>query len=196
MGTIIWKTQHISFQKIICVVHVCKLFVISLYNQPLHQFVPIMMSVGRFGEVVPSDKKLGGKFNSQQGLVDWRPPASHLFLQRFLPSGGHLGRRCALTGASFQQVNPGRSHALLVLEVEQHILVKGEELLVPSAVLRRLLTQVAAFSPFFTRDHRQKQRVPFVVADALLHFVVRVGREKKVEQSEISPQAHGRRWLR
>lgn len=99
---------------------------------------------------------------------------SHLFLQRFLPSGGHLGRRRALAGASFQQVNPGWSRALFVLKVEQHILIQGEELLVPPAVLRRLLAQVAALSPLFTRDHRQKQRVPFVVTDALLHFAVLV----------------------
>lgn len=115
---------------------------------------------------------------------------SHLFLQRFLPRGGHLGRRHALAGASFQQVNPCRSRALLVFEVEQYVLIEGEELLVPSAVLRRLLTQVAALGPLFTRDRRQKQRVSFVVADALLHFVARIGREKKVGQPEVSPQAH------
>lgn len=103
---------------------------------------------------------------------------SHLFLQRFFPRGGHLGRRHALAGASFQQVNPGRSRALLVFEVEQYILVEGEELLVPAAVLRRFLAQVAALGPLFTRDRRQKQRVPFVVTDALLHCVVRFGRKK------------------
>lgn len=102
---------------------------------------------------------------------------SHLFLQRFLPSGGDLGCRRALTGASFQQVNPGWSRALLIFKVEQHILVKSEELLVPPAVLRRLLTQIAALSSLFTRDHREKQRVPFVVADALLHFIVGMGRK-------------------
>lgn len=116
--------------------------------------------------------------------------SSHLFLQRFFPRGGHLGRRHALAGASFQQVNPGRSRALLVFEVEQYILVEGEELLVPSAVLRRFLAQVAALGPLFTRDRRQKQRVPFVVADALLHFVVRFGGEKKVGQLDFTPRAH------
>lgn len=124
-----------------------------------------------FGEVVSSDKK-----NNVGALARGRPQlsscqTSHLFLQRFLPSGGHLWRRRALAGASLQQVNPGRPRALLVLEVEQDILVQGEELLVPTAVLRRLLAQVSALSPLFTRDQRQKQRVPFVVADALLHFL-------------------------
>lgn len=106
-----------------------------------------------------------------------RDETSHLFLQRFLPGGGHLRRRRALTGASFQQVNPGWARALLVLKVEQHILVKGEELLMPSAVLRRLLAQEAAPGPLFTRDHRQEQRVPFIVTDALLHSAV--GFERK-----------------
>lgn len=117
---------------------------------------------------------------------------SHLFLQRFLPSGGHLGRRRALTGASFQQVDPGWSRALLVLEIEQHILVKGKELLVPPAVLRRLLRQVSTLRPLFTRDDRQKQRVPFVVAHALLHFLTRFRRSRKVGEPELSSQAHGR----
>lgn len=77
----------------------------------------------------------------------------HLFLQRFFPCCGYLGRRRALAGASFQQVNPGWSRALLVFEVEQNILVEGEELLVPSAVLRCLFAQVAALSSLFTRDY-------------------------------------------
>lgn len=126
-----------------------------------------------------------------------RTESSHLFLQRFLPGGGHLRRWHALTGASFQQVNPGWARALLVLKVEQHILVKREELLVPSAVLRRLLAQEAAPGALFTRDHRQEQRVPFVVTDALLHFAV--GFERKwanLVGDGVSPRAHGRQWLR
>lgn len=126
-----------------------------------------------------------------------RAESSHLFLQRFLPGGGHLRRWHALTGASFQQVNPGWARALLVLKVEQHILVKREELLVPSAVLRRLLAQEAAPGALFTRDHRQEQRVPFVVTDALLHFAV--GSERKwanLVGDAVSPRAHGRQWLR
>lgn len=94
----------------------------------------------------------------------------HLFLQRFLSGRGYFWRRRALAGASFQQVNPSWSRALLVLEVEQYILIEGEELLRPPAVLRRLLAQVAALGALFTRHHRQEQCVPFVVADALLHF--------------------------
>ena len=148
------------------------------------------------------------KKNNVGTLASGRPQlsscqTSHLFLQRFLPSGGHLWRRRALAGASLQQVNPGRPRALLVLKVEQDILVQGEELLVPPAVLRRLLAQVSALSPLFTRDQRQKQRVPFVVADALLHFffifffylVCRFLLEKRMEQSEFSPRAHGLRGL-
>lgn len=109
---------------------------------------------------------------------------SDLFLQRVPHHVGHLGRRCALAGTSFQQVNPGWPCALLVLEIEEYILVEGEELFVPSAVLGRLLAQIAALGSFFTRDRRQKQRVALVVADALLHFVEALGAETNVEQSE------------
>lgn len=129
-------------------------------------------------------------------LIPHLHQTSHLFLQRLFPGCGQLGRRRALAGASFQQVNPSRSRALLVLEVEQYILVEGEELLVPPAVLRRLLAQVAALGALFTRDGRQKQRVPLVVADTLLHLSVLFffgslrGEEKKVGQPELSARAH------
>lgn len=133
--------------------------------------------------------------NQQRGAVH---PAglSHLFLQRFLPGGGHLRRWRALTGASFQQVNPGWARTLFVLKVEQYILVEGEELLMPSAVLSRLLAQEAALGPLFTRDQRQEQRVPFVVTDALLHCVEVFGRKWSNRGGEVSPQAHGRQWMR
>lgn len=128
-----------------------------------------------FGVIVKSEDEC----SINRGFRSRAPPpqSSHLFLQRFLPGGGHLRRWHALTGASFQQVNPGWARALLVLKVEEHILVKREELLVPAAVLRRLLAQEAAPGALFTRDHRQEQRVPFVVTDALLHFAV--GSERK-----------------
>lgn len=151
-----------------------------------------------FGVIVKSEDEC----SINRGFRSRGPPqSSHLFLQRFLPGGGHLRRWHALTGASFQQVNPGWARALLVLKVEEHILVKREELLVPAAVLRRLLAQEAAPGALFTRDHRQEQRVPFVVTDALLHFAV--GSERKWANlvggwggRGFSPRAHGGRWLR
>lgn len=52
-------------------------------------------------------------------------------------------------------------------------MVKGKELIVPAAVLRRFLAQVAAFGALFTRHHGQKKRMAFVVTNALLHFALR-----------------------
>lgn len=63
----------------------------------------------------------------------------YLFLKGFLPRGGHFGCGCALAGAAFQQVNPGGACALFVVEVEEDILVKSEELVMPAAVLGGLL---------------------------------------------------------
>lgn len=94
-----------------------------------------------------------------------------LSLRRLLADGaGHLGRGCPLARASLQQVDPGGPRALVVLEVEEHVLVEREELLGPAAVLRGLLAEEAALGSLFTRRHRQIQSVALVVAHALLHF--------------------------
>lgn len=95
-----------------------------------------------------------------------------LFLRGLLTDGGDLGRRCPLARASLQQVNPGGPRALVVLEVEEHVLVEGEVLLGPAAVLRGLLAQEAALRALFTRDHRQIQSVALIVPHALLHFTL------------------------
>ena len=99
------------------------------------------------------------------------PPLPHLFIQGLLPRRGHLRGWRALAGAPLQQVNPRGARALLVLKVEQHILVKREKLVVPAAVLRGLLAQVAALGSLLARQQRQKQRVSFVVPDTFLHFL-------------------------
>lgn len=92
-----------------------------------------------------------------------------LFLRGILADGGHFGRRCPLARASLQQVYARGPRALVVLEVEEHVLVEGEVLLGPAAVLRGLLAQVAALGPLFARNHGQIERVALIVPHALLH---------------------------
>lgn len=62
----------------------------------------------------------------------------------------------------------------------------------PAAVLCRLLAQVAALGPVFPRDHRQKERVALVVADALLHLVERFegGEEEEGEEARVGRSSH------
>lgn len=94
-----------------------------------------------------------------------------LFICSLFADGWHLWSRNPLAGAALQQVNPWRSRALLVLKVEKYILIKREVFLVPAAVFRRFLTQIAALNAVFARDRGQKEDVPFVIANALLHLL-------------------------
>ena len=103
-------------------------------------------------------------------ICGWVSTPPHLFIKGLLRCCGHLRGWRALAGAPLQQVNPGGARALLVLKVKQHILVKREKLVVPAAVLRGLLAQVAALGSLLARQQRQKQRVSFVVPDTFLHF--------------------------
>lgn len=59
----------------------------------------------------------------------------------------------------------------------------------PSAVLCRLFAQEAALGSLFTRDCGQKQRVPFVVADAFLHFD---GEMRITGRAGVSQEIHAR----
>lgn len=97
---------------------------------------------------------------------------SYLFVQRrvFGATGGTaLGRGHPLAGAAFQHVHAGGPSALLALEVEEHVLVEREPLLMPAARLRRLLAQVTALGAFLAGQHGQEQGMSLVVAHALLH---------------------------
>lgn len=58
---------------------------------------------------------------------------------------------------------------MLALEVEEHILVEGEPLLVPAARLGCLLAQEAALGALLSGQEGQVQGVPLVVAHAFLH---------------------------
>lgn len=60
------------------------------------------------------------------------------------PDNGPGRRGRPLAAAALQEVHARRAAALLALEVEEHILVEGEPLLMPAARLGCLLAQEAA----------------------------------------------------
>lgn len=107
------------------------------------------------------------------------PPALHprgagryLLVQRGIlgaARGASLGSGDPLAVAALQHVHAGGADALLALEVEEHVLVEGEPLLVPAVGLRRLLAEVAALGALLAGQQRQVQGVPLVVPHALLH---------------------------
>lgn len=80
---------------------------------------------------------------------------------------GRRGR--PLAAAALQEVHARRAAALLALEVEEHILVEGEPLLVPAARFGCLLAQEAALGALLAGQQGQVQGVPLVVAHAFLH---------------------------
>lgn len=102
-----------------------------------------------------------------------KPGARYLLVQRVpgparpCPGPGRRGR--PLAAAALQEVHARRAAALLALEVEEHILVEGEPLLVPAACLRSLLAQEAALGALLAGQEGQVEGVPLVVAHALLH---------------------------
>lgn len=85
------------------------------------------------------------------------------------PGAGPGWRGRSFAAAALQEIHARRAAALLALEVEEHILVEGEPLLVPAARLGSLLTQEAALGALLARQESQVQGVPLVVAHALLH---------------------------
>lgn len=96
----------------------------------------------------------------------------YLLVQRSIlgaAGGAALGSRHPLAVATLQHVHAGGPRALLALEVEEHVLVEGEPLLVPAVGFRRLLAQVAPLGAFLAGQQRQVQGVPLVVPHALLH---------------------------
>lgn len=108
-----------------------------------------------------------------QGGRPRREGACYLLVQR-VPGGarpdpgpGRRGR--PLAAAALQEVHARRAAALLALEIEEHILVESEPLLVPATRVGCLLAQEAAFGALLAGQEGQVQGVPLVVAHALLH---------------------------
>lgn len=108
-----------------------------------------------------------------RGLRPRREGAWYLLVQRIpgaaRPDSGLRRRGRPLAAAALQEVHARRAAALLALEVEEHILVESEPLLVPATRLGCLLTQEAAFGALLAGQEGQVQGVPLVVAHALLH---------------------------
>lgn len=124
----------------------------------------------------------------------WR--GNYLFVQRHIfdaTGGSALGRGRPLTGAALQHVHAGGPAALLALEVEEHVLVEREPLLVPAARLRRLLAQVTALGAFLAGQHGQVQGMSLVVAHALLHGTSELAAPTRVtDDALLSPSLSGR----
>lgn len=108
-----------------------------------------------------------------QGGRPRKEGARYLLVQRVpgaaLPDPGPGRRGRPLAAAALQEVHARRAAALLALEVEEHILVESEPLLVPATRLGCLLAQEAAFGALLAGQEGQVQGVPLVVAHALLH---------------------------
>lgn len=129
-----------------------------------------------------------------------REGAWYLLVQRFPgaarpgPGPGRRGR--ALAAAALQEVHARRAAALLALEVEEHILVEREPLLVPAARLRCLLAQEAALGALLAGQEGQVQGVPLVVAHALLHGEGAGGSALPRRHPRPAPRGRARRGRR
>lgn len=110
----------------------------------------------------PGVAPAGGRERGWYLLVQRVPAAAR-------PDPGPRRRGRPLAAAALQEVHARRAAALLALEVEEHILVESEPLLVPPARLGCLLAQEAALGALLPGQEGQVQGVPLVVAHALLH---------------------------
>uniref|UniRef100_M3YB79 Uncharacterized protein n=1 Tax=Mustela putorius furo TaxID=9669 RepID=M3YB79_MUSPF len=95
-----------------------------------------------------------------QGGRPRKEGACYLLVQR-VPGGarpdpgpGRRGR--PLAAAALQEVHARRAAALLALEIEEHILVESEPLLVPATRVGCLLAQEAAFGALLAGQEGQK----------------------------------------